>query len=145
MLRRGQWNPPTPEPHQVWISLLFLFLFSGFCNLLLHLWVPIAAGLGLAAPSRRLCLPPETPPSLLPSPEFLGTLISISPPRLIPLLPGRCPHVSQTSSCSARSPVFCPFLLYTRCPRDAAAGRRLERCKVGVTPRSRTSSLCMGL
>lgn len=104
---------------------------------------------GLAAPSFFLCLPPpETPSSLLSSPDFLRTLTSISLPKLIPLLSSRCPHlfheVSQTSSGSARSPVFCPFLLYTRSLRGAAGGWELERCKVGVTPCSQTC-LCMGL
>lgn len=103
---------------------------------------PDSGGGGLAAPGFFLCLPPpETPSSLLPSPEFLGALPSISPPNLILLLPSRCPHlsreVSQTSSCSARSSVFSPFLLHTRSPRGAGAGWELE------SPlRSRTSSLC---
>ena len=114
MLRWTQWNPPTPEPHQVWISLLSHLSSLDFTAYSSTFGSRQQQG-GLAASSFFLCLPPlETPSSLL------GTLTSISSPKLMPLLPSRCPHlsheVSQTSSRSARSPVFCPFLLYTNSP-----------------------------
>lgn len=102
----------APELQQLWIPLLSHFSPLDFvaCSSESGQWQK-----SLAAPSIFLCFPaPESPPPVFP--EFLGTLNSTSPPKLISWLPLRCSHLSHEgsqTSCSARGPVLCPFLLHT--------------------------------